>query len=406
MFGKVQKKAIVNDEKIQHLLTRNVEDVFIKESLEKKLRSGKILRVKLGFDPTGPKIHIGRAIILRKLKEFQDLGHTIVFLVGDFTAKIGDPSDKLEKRPMLTDSKIRENLKNYKKQIGKIIDLSKAEFHFNSKWLSKLNFTEIAELAESFSVSQMSNRRNFKERLDKGEEVSLREFLYPLMQGYDSVQLKADVEIGGFDQLFNLKAGRIIQKHFGMTEQDIMTGVMLEGTDGRKMSTSWGNVINVVDEPNDMFGKIMAMSDDLIVKYFSCATDLSIEEVKKIESEIVSGVLHPKDAKIMLAQEIVKMFWDEESAVKAKNNFEAVFSGGAAPENIEEVFVNGGSKLVDVLLAQKLISSKGEMQRLVGEGAIKNLDGDIKIDNRDFVVEKTMTLKIGKKRFIKVVAKG
>ena len=406
MFGKAQKKAIVDDEKIQHLLTRNVEDVFIKESLEKKLKSGKILRVKLGFDPTGPKIHIGRAIILRKLKEFQDLGHIIVFLVGDFTAKIGDPSDKLEKRPMLTDAKIKENLKSYKEQIGKIIDLSKAEFHFNSKWLSKLNFTEIAELAESFSVSQMSNRRNFKERLDKGEEVSLREFLYPLMQGYDSVQLKADVEIGGIDQLFNLKAGRIIQKHFGMVEQDIMTGVMLEGTDGRKMSTSWGNVINILDEPNDMFGKVMAMSDDLIVKYFNCTTDLSLEEVKKIESEIISGVLHPKDAKMKLAGEIVKMFWDEKSAERAKNNFEAVFSGGVAPENIEEVFVNGGSKLVDILLDKKLISSKGEMQRLVGEGAIKNLDGDTKIDNRDFTIQKTMTLKIGKKRFIKVVVKG
>jgi tyrosyl-tRNA synthetase len=406
MFGKSNKKAIVDDKKIENLLSKNVEEIFIKESLEKKLRSGKVLRVKLGFDPTGPRIHIGRAIVLRKLKEFQDLGHSIIFLVGDFTAKIGDPSDKLEKRPMLTDVNIAENLKNYKKQVGKILDLKKVEFHYNSKWLSKLTFKEIVELAESFSVSQMSNRRNFKERLDRGEEVSLREFMYPLMQGYDSVALNADVEIGGFDQLFNLKAGRIVQKHFGKPEQDILTINMLEGTDGRKMSTSWGNVINILDEPNDMFGKVMSMSDDLIVKYFNCATDLSKEEVKKIEREIVSGVLHPKEAKMKLAGEIVRMFWDEKSAVSAKNNFESVFSGGAVPENIEEVFINSGSKLVDVLLDKKFISSKSEMQRLVGEGAIKNLESDTKIDNRDFVIEKTITFKIGKKRFIKTVVKS
>jgi tyrosyl-tRNA synthetase len=405
MFGKSNKKAIVDDKKIENLLSKNVEEIFIKESLEKKLRSGKVLRVKLGFDPTGPRIHIGRAIVLRKLKEFQDLGHSIIFLVGDFTAKIGDPSDKLEKRPMLTDVNIAENLKNYKKQVGKILDLKKVEFHYNSKWLSKLTFKEIVELAESFSVSQMSNRRNFKERLDRGEEVSLREFMYPLMQGYDSVALNADVEIGGFDQLFNLKAGRIVQKHFGKPEQDILTINMLEGTDGRKMSTSWGNVINILDEPNDMFGKVMSMSDDLIVKYFNCATDLSKEEVKKIEREIVSGVLHPKEAKMKLAGEIVRMFWDEKSAVSAKNNFESVFSGGAAPENIEEVFVGVDSKLVDVLLDKKLITSRSEMQRLVGEGAIKNLEGDVKIDNRDFVIKETITLKIGKKRFIKIIIK-
>src|SRR3989338_5918048 len=217
-----------NDEKIKELLTRGVEDVFVRQSLSDKLQSGKKLRVKLGFDPTGSKIHIGRAIILRKLKAFQDLGHNIIFIVGDFTAIVGDPSDKLEKRPMLTTEAIKENLKTYKKQVGRIIDIDKAEFLFNGKWLSKLGFGEIARLAESFSVSQMANRRNFKDRLDKGEEVSLREFMYPLMQGYDSVMVKADVEIGGFDQLFNLKAGRIIQKHFGQPEQDILTTQMLE----------------------------------------------------------------------------------------------------------------------------------------------------------------------------------
>ena len=401
-----ENKVIVDESKIQNILSKNVEEIFIKENLEKKLQSGKILRVKLGFDPTGPNIHIGRATVLRKLKEFQELGHTIVFLVGDFTAKIGDPSDKLDKRPMLTDEKIKENLKQYKKQVGKILDLEKAEFHYNSKWLSKLKFGDLIDLAESFSVSQMANRRNFKERLERGEEVSLREFLYPLMQGYDSVALDADIEIGGFDQLFNLKAGRIVQKHFGKPEQDILTMTMLEGTDGRKMSTSWGNVINILDEPNDMFGKVMAMSDDLIVKYFACATDLPKEKVKKISDEIAIGVLHPKEAKMQLAGEIVKMFWDEKSAIAAKKNFESVFSGGAVPEDIEEVLVDKGTKLVDVLIYKKLVASKGEMQRLVKEGAIKNLDTDTKIDNRDFTINETVVLKIGKKRFIKILIKG
>jgi len=402
MFG---KKVIVDEVKIQNLLSKNIEDVFVKESLEKKLRSGKVLRIKLGFDPTGAKIHIGRALVLRKLKEFQDLGHKIIFIIGDFTAKIGDPSDKLEKRPMLNDEKIKENLKNYKQQVGKILDLKKVEFHYNSRWLSKLKFNEIAEIAESFTVSQMSNRRNFKDRLDRGEEVSLREFLYPLMQGYDSVMVEADVEIGGFDQLFNLKAGRTVQKHFGKIEQDVLTLTMLEGTDGRKMSTSWGNVINISDEPNDMFGKVMAMSDDLITKYFKCVTDLPVDEVEKIYTGLVSGTIHPKDAKIKLASEIVKMFWGEEKSVSAKNNFESVFSGGAVPENIEEVFVFKGIKLVDILIDKKLVASKSEMQRLVSEGAIKNLGGGQSVDNKDFMITETIVLKIGKKRFIKIIVK-
>ena len=194
------------------ILERGVEDVFVKESLISKLKSGEVLRIKLGFDPTGSKIHIGRAILLRKLRAFQELGHKVVFIVGDFTARIGDPSDKLEKRPMLTEKDIVRNLKNYKSQVGKIVDVSKAEFVFNSSWLSKLTLSDISELAESFSVQQMSARRNFKDRLEKGEEISLREFLYPLMQGYDSVMVKSDIEIGGFDQLFNVKAGRTIQK--------------------------------------------------------------------------------------------------------------------------------------------------------------------------------------------------
>src|SRR3989344_7033817 len=251
MFG-LRHNAISDSGKIQHLLNRGVEEIFVRENLEKKLASRKPLRIKLGFDPTGPRIHIGRAIILRKLREFQDLGHIAVFVVGDFTARIGDPSDKLQKRPKLTVSEIKRNLMTYREQVGKILDLRKAEFHYNSKWLSVLKFEEITELAESFSVQQMSSRRNFKERTERGEEISLREFLYPLMQGYDSVAVSSDIEIGGFDQLFNLKAGRTVQKRYSQKEQDIMTTSMLLGTDGRKMSSSWGNVISLLDNKEEM----------------------------------------------------------------------------------------------------------------------------------------------------------
>ena len=241
-----------NIEKIEEILNRGTEDIIDKKHLKEALLSKKKLNIKFGIDPTGPKIHLGRAVVLRKLKKFQELGHKVILIIGDFTAQIGDPSDKLGKRPMLDAATIKKNLKDYKKSLGKIIDLRRTTFKYNSKWLSKLNLKELALLAESFSVQQMLARRNFKDRYESQGEISLREFLYPIMQGYDSVKIKSDVEIGGFDQLFNLKAGRIIQRHYGQPEQDVLTCQMLEGTDGRKMSTSWGNVINITDEPNDM----------------------------------------------------------------------------------------------------------------------------------------------------------
>jgi len=395
-------KVIVDEKKIDEILSRGVEEIFIKDNLKKKLLSGKVLRVKLGFDPTGSKIHIGRAIVLRKLKDFQDLGHKIVFIVGDFTAQIGDPSDKLEKRPMLIKETIKKNLKTYKKQVGKIIDLTKAEFHYNSRWLSKLGFQEISELAESFSIQQMSARRNFKDRFEKKEEVSLREFLYPLMQGYDSVKIKADIEIGGFDQLFNLKAGRIIQKHYGLPEQDILTTVMLEGTDGRKMSTSWNNIITIVDEPNDMFGKIMALRDDLIVKYFKLCTDLSISEISEIELELKSEKTNPRDFKMKLAYEIVKIYHGENKAKKAEESFVNTFQKKEIPEEMTELDNKEVKTLMDVLVEAKILSSKGDFRRLIEEGAVTDLESSKKITDVNIIPRSGMKFKIGKKRFIKI----
>lgn len=388
-------------EKINTLLNRGVEDVFVKESLEKKLLSGKKLKIKLGFDPTGSQIHIGRASILWKLKEFQDLGHEIVFVIGDFTAQIGDPSDKLEKRPMLSKEVIEKNLKTYKEQIGKIIDVKKATFVRNSTWLKKLGFEEICMLAESFSVQQMSNRRNFKERFDAGTEVSLREFLYPLMQGYDSVAIKADVEIGGFDQLFNLKAGRTVQKHYGQAEQEVLTTKMLLGTDGRKMSTSWGNVINITDSPQEMFGKTMSIRDDLIQSYFLICTKRPEEEVNKIGFRMESGE-NPRDIKLELAFEITKLYHGEKKAHIAQENFIEMFKNKGLPNDLVPVTVQRETLLYSVLLEQNIITSKTEWRRLVNEGAVtRGEQGEI-IADIEYRLLDSAIFKIGKKRFISI----
>jgi len=392
---------MIDKKAIDELLTRGVEEVFVLESLKQKLLAGKQLRVKFGIDPTGKKIHIGRASAFWKLRAFQELGHKIVLIIGDFTAQIGDPSDKLSKRPMLSKEQVQENLKDYKNQIGKILNLAKVEFVYNGDWLGKLGFQEISELAEGFSVQQMSARRNFQERFDKKEEVSLREFLYPLMQGYDSVIVKADVEIGGTDQLFNLKAGRVIQKHYGQPEQDIMTLKMLAGTDGRKMSTSWGNVINIIDELDNMFGKVMSVRDDLILDYFLLCADIAVEEIEKIESEMASGK-NPRDIKLDLAEKITARYWGAERAKAARASFLSVFKSGNLPGNIKETKVNLGELLVDIVLREKLVSSKSDFRRLVSEGAVSNAETKEKITDPFFKITDAITIRIGPLRFLKI----
>lgn len=387
--------------KIEELLTRGVEDVFIKEDLKKKLSSGKQLRVKLGIDPTSPYIHIGRAIALRKLKAFQDLGHQVVLIIGDFTAKIGDPSDKLEKRPMLTDERIKINLEKYLEQIGLILDMKKVEVRYNSEWLKGMSIPEIAQLLECFTVQQMTKRRNFKERLDAGQDVFMVEFMYPALQGYDSVAVKADVEIGGFDQLFNLKAGRTVQKRYGQEEQDIMVLSMLEGTDGRKMSSSWGNIISIIDPANEMFGKIMSLKDELISKYFLLATGMSIDEIKKIEESMKKGE-NPMIFKKQLAKKITSLYHEEKDAVEAENNFTSTFQKKEIPEQITEIAVEGNTTLMELLVQHEIVSSKSEFRRLVDEEAITDLTMNEKLKDVNIVPLTGTTFRIGKHRFVKI----
>lgn len=400
----VKLKGIDLEKRVSEFLSRGVEDAFVLDDLKRKLLSGKKLRIKLGIDPTSPHIHIGRAIILRKLRDLQRLGHQVVFIVGDFTAQIGDASDKLSKRPMLSEKEIKLNMKTYKEQVSKVIDIKKAEFHYNSKWLKKLNFSDVCELAETFSLQQMIERRNFSDRLEKGEEISLRELLYPLMQGYDSVATKADIELGGFDQLFNLKAGRVIQKHFNMPMQDVITFKMLLGTDGRKMSSSWGNVIAIDDKPKDMYGKIMSLKDELIPEYFLMATDVSMNRVNEV-TEAISAGENPKKLKMELAKEIVSMFYGESDANKAEEAFVSVFSNREAPVDVLEVIAQEGDNLSIILLEEDVVRSKSDFSRLIREGAISMIEPKEEKIEDVFVKVQSGTYKIGKHRFIKIKVK-
>jgi len=404
-------KVVVDEEKINNLLTRGVEDIINKEDLKKDLLSGTTLRIKFGIDPTGPKIHLGRAIPLRKLREFQKLGHIIILIIGDFTAQIGDASDKSDKRPMLTKAQIDENLKDYKNQIGKILDLSRVEFTYNNDWLSKMTLQNVIELAECFTVQQMLARRNFKDRYEEGKEISLREFLYPIMQGYDSVVVKADVEIGGFDQLFNLKAGRILQEYYEMKKQNILTCEMLEGTNGDKMSTSQGNIISIVDEPNDMFGKLMKMKDDLILKYMKLCTDATEAELKEAEEFLADKKNNPRDLKIKLAKTIVGIYHSEKIAKAAENNFIETFQKGGIPDILPEIIIKDADskkELLEIFVENNFIKSKSEAKRLIETNSIKEIE-----EINDEINEKVLTdvkikvypaiFKIGKKKFVRIV---
>jgi len=392
-----------DNEKINELLTRGVEEVIEADLLHKKLKSGKVLRIKLGIDPTSPNIHIGRAVPLLKLHDFQLLGHKVVLIIGDFTGVIGDTSDKDAERPMLSAETITTNMEKYVEQAGKIINIDKCEIHYNSEWLKKLNYYEICEQANVFSLNNFIARENIRKRLDDGKRVSLREVLYPLMQGYDSVAIKADVELGGTDQRFNLLAGRDLQKHFGQDTQDIITNPLNEGVDGRKMSSSWGNVINLTDSARDMFGKIMSINDDLIIKYFELATRVPMTEIKNFQKQLSSDT-NPRDIKIKLAFEIVKFYHSDEIAKAEQKIFKNTFSKGEIPTDIEEIILEDGQSAMQVLVAKSIVSSSSEWRRLVESGAVKTADGN-KIDDINFTPTEPTVLKIGKKIFVKIIPK-
>jgi len=388
---------------IDELLTRGVAEIINKDNLQKQLATGKPLRIKLGIDPTSPNIHLGRAVVLLKMRDLQELGHTMVLIVGDFTGIIGDTSDKDAERPMLSEEIVRENMKNYIRQAGKILDLDKTEIHYNSEWLSKLGYNEIGEQADQFSVADFIARENIKKRLDNGKRVSLREVLYPLMQGYDSVAVRADLELGGTDQRFNLLSGRTLQTHYNQSPQDILMVNLIPGTDGRKMSSSWGNTIDLDDSADNMFGKIMSIPDDIIVTYFIHCTRVPMAEIENYEKQLQGDEINPRDIKLKLARAITEIYHGGKSATEAEEKFVSVFSKKEMPQDLPEVEIPYGKiNLTELLLKTGAARSNSEARRLIGQGAVK-IDGEKNTDLRaEIEIKSGLIVQAGKLRYYKV----
>lgn len=373
---------------ISDVLTKGVENVIPRELALKKLRSGERMRVYFGIDPTGAKLHLGHAVPLRKLQQFAALGHEVIFLVGSFTAMIGDPTGRDAMREPLNREQVRANFKDYKRQAEKILDFSRVTVRYNDEWLAPLKFDDIVKLASNFTVQQMLARDMFEKRLKEGKPISLHEFLYPLMVGYDSVVLDVDAELGGSDQEFNMLAGRDLQKAMGKRDKFVLTTKLIEGTDGRKMSKTYNNAVYIEDVPSDMYGKLMSIKDELVRTYFEVLTDIPSQEI----ASIVSG--HPKEAKQRLARELVAMYHGKEAAEKAANGF-------MKPDNAPELMVVSGSKLRDIV--GELGVSMSELRRLVEQGAVEDVSG-IKLTSVDTPLEEGV-LKVGKHRFFKITIK-
>ena len=381
------------------------EDEF-KKKLEKSVATNTPLIVKLGLDPTAPDIHLGHTVVLRKLKLFQDFGHKVIILIGDFTARIGDPTGKSVTRPPLTEEQVITNAKTYQEQIFKVLDPEKTEVRFNSEWLSKLDFADVLKLASKYTVARMLERDDFHKRYTEGRPISIHEFMYPLMQGYDSIALKADVEFGGTDQTFNLLMGRHLQGEEGMPEQTIITMPILEGLDGvQKMSKSLGNYIGISEAPSEMYGKAMSIPDELMMRYFMLVTDMSIEEQEQLSKDLESGAAHPRDVKMKLAHTIVRLYHGEEAANFGQDEFVRVFQKHAMPRDIPEykVAITEEPVFVPQLLSDAgLTASNGEARRSIKAGAFK-IDGE-KCNEEHILLKDGMVLQVGKRKFIKIVS--
>jgi len=384
------------DGKIRDLLDRGVVNIIpASQKLEEVFKSDRKLNVYFGIDPTATKIHIGNAVPLRKLQAFVELGHNITFLIGDFTALIGDTSDKDTERPVLTYEQIQENFKTYKEQAEKIVDFSKVKVVHNSEWLKNLKFEDIVKLCQHFSFGDFASRELIRARLDAGKPVGLHEALYPVMQGYDSYHLDTDIQIGGADQTFNMQAGRTLLKDLSNKESFVIVTGYLEGTDGRKMSKSWGNAIWLTDEPADMFGKVMSIKDSLIIQYFTLATNLPMGEIEIYKQELKSGK-NPMEIKLVLAEKIVEELHNEQAAKAARERFERTFQE-KQPEYSEELVVSRDTNIAEVVA--KLIGSKSEAKRLINQRGVDI--NETPVDDLSLIVKDDDKIKIGKRRFVK-----
>ena len=387
------------------LIKRGADELLIESELAEKLKSGRPLRVKAGFDPTAPDLHLGHTVLINKMRHFQELGHHILFLIGDFTGMIGDPSGKNAARPPLSREQVLENAKTYQDQVFKILDPEKTEICFNSKWIEPLGASGMIRLAAQYTVARMLERDDFAKRYRGGQPIAIHEFIYPLCQGYDSVAMKADVELGGTDQKFNLLVGRELQKHYGQSPQCVLMMPLLEGLDGvNKMSKSLGNYVGISEPPREIFGKLMSVTDDLMWRYYDLLSFRSAEEIARLRREVGEG-RNPRDVKVMFAQEIVTRFHGAAAAVDALADFEARFKQGAIPDDIAEVTlasIDGGLSIVQVLRQAGLTASTSEAMRMIAQGGVK-ADGE-KVGDKDVLIPcgVTLVLQVGKRKFAKV----
>lgn len=385
------------------LIRRGSVELINEEELVEKLRRGTPLRVKAGFDPTAPDLHLGHTVLIQKLKHFQDLGHQIIFLIGDFTGTIGDPSGKSETRKKLTREEVLRNAETYKRQIFKILDPDRTEVAFNSKWMDACTATELVELCSCYTVARMLERDDFEKRFTGNLPIAIHEFLYPLIQGYDSVALRADVELGGTDQKFNLLMGRHLQREYGQSPQIVLTTPLLEGLDGvQKMSKSLGNYIGIDEAPGDIFGKVMSVSDDLMWRYYELLSNKSLDAIRDLRRDVEAGRKHPKEAKEDLAEELTARFHDADAGRNTREEFNAVFARQGVPEDIEVFEAGSGALLVDVLAESGTCSSKGDARRMCKQQAV-TIDGRKEDDFAFAFTPGEYVLKVGKKRFLKLV---
>ncbi len=394
----------MDPEKQFELLKINTAEILSAEELLKKLKRRKPLRVKLGIDPSAPEIHLGISVQLRKLKQFQELGHKVVVVVGDFTGMIGDPSGESKTRPKLTREQVKKNMARYKEQIFKILDFKKTEFTYNSHWLGALSIYDFIEIASKYTVARILERDDFSIRLKEGIPVYMHEIMYPLFQAYDSVAIKADIELGGTDQKFNLLVGRELMREFNIEPQVVMTLPILEGTDGvRKMSKSYGNYIGITENAREMFGKVMSIPDELIIKYFELTTDAFPHKIEEYRKGLKDGSINPRDAKFDLAKTIVRMYHSPQAAEEAANEFEKVFTKKELPTELREFKLEDKEiNIVDLLVKTNLMPSRAEAKRKIKEGAI-DIDGEaIKEVNHIVKLTRPIVIKAGKHKFLKV----
>ena len=387
------------------LLTRGAEEIIPEESFLEQIKSKKKLRVKAGFDPTSPDLHLGHTVLLNKMKIFQDLGHEVIFLIGDFTGLVGDPSGVNETRPVLTEEQLKKNSETYKEQVFKILDSSKTEIRFNSEWMKDVHPSEFIKMLSSYTVARMLERDDFSKRYKSQQPISIHEFLYPILQGFDSVKLEADIELGGTDQKFNLLLGREVQKHYGQKQQSILTVPLLEGLDGvKKMSKSLGNYIALEDSPDDMFGKIMSISDELMWRYFSLLSFKGSNEIAEYKEEIDQGT-NPRDIKFLLAEEIVERF-HEGAGSKSKENFINRFQKGNISQVLEEISIKIDSEtemLTRVLKESKLLKSTSEAIRMINQGAIKVNEAKVIDDKLELKKGSSNLVQVGKKKAARII---